>query len=131
MPKYEKLEEPNKGKIYDAIGSGGPGNYKDISTGQIGGIGWGGVGGKGYPLPHTGEMVTKSARDIVDRALAADEPVFVIRARDVCAMPALAAYLRQVQVGTSPPELVDSIEKIFKAFRSWQQENSRLVKFPD
>lgn len=84
-----------------------------------------------FIIPHTGESTSKSAHALVDRAIANNEPVFVMRAKDVHSVRALAAYLDSVRGGGSPPEFVTEIGKLFRAFQEWRKENSHQVKFPD
>lgn len=83
-------------------------------------------------MPNTGVRVSKSAEGIVQRAFENGEPVFVIRAKDIFALPTLSKYLGMVRTqGPTNPAYEADIENIFQAFRTWQEENIGQVRYPD
>lgn len=84
-----------------------------------------------YVIPYTHEHTSKSAHRMIDKAFANDEPVFVIRAKDIHSTRALAAYLQSLRGGGSPPETLEDVERIFRAFRTWQTDHSEQVRYPD
>lgn len=86
---------------------------------------------EGYVIPYTHENTSKSAHSVIDKAFANDEPVFVMRAKDVHSVRALSAYLASVQGGGSSPEFIEDIIRIHRAFRLWQTDHTDQVRFPD
>lgn len=85
-----------------------------------------------FTLPNTGVQVSKSAEGIVRAAFENGEPVFVLRAKDIFALPAIAGYLSRVrQYGPTNPQYEADIEHIFQAFRTWQEQNIGQVRYPD
>lgn len=65
-----------------------------------------------------------------------DEPVFVLRAKDVIAPYAVEAYAAHLRaVGEAEAHMFDTIadecDNIAAAMRVWQGTNRHLVKFPD
>lgn len=85
-----------------------------------------------FELPHTGEKVSKSAHEIVDKAFANGEPVFVIRAKDFFAVQVLGFYLECIErQGPNNPEFEEDIVKIQNAMRQWQRDNLGKVRYPD
>lgn len=88
--------------------------------------------GELFRLPYTGETVSKGAIEIVTNALAQDEPVFVIRAKDFFAVPTLGYYVEQVErQGPRNAEFLEDIVKIQNAMRAWQSDNWGKVRYPD
>jgi hypothetical protein len=70
--------------------------------------------------------VSTERKDIPD-----DEPVFVIRARDVTAVPAIRAYAQACAGAGAAPAHLDGVHAAARAAYAWQQENPGLVKLPD
>lgn len=59
------------------------------------------------------------------------EPVFVLRARDLAALPVLTAYLAEcVRLGASPDHLRGVMEMV-QVFAEFRKDNYRTMKVPD
>ncbi|HEY8357014.1 MAG TPA: hypothetical protein VIL30_06090 [Ramlibacter sp.] len=58
--------------------------------------------------------------------LPVDEPIFVLRAQDVCALPTLAAYRDLL-----PPEQRHSVDERLLAFSAFKDANAARMKLPD
>jgi hypothetical protein len=85
-----------------------------------------------FTLPNTGVVVSKSAEGIVHSAFENGEPVFVLRAKDIFALPTISKYLGQVRAyGPTNSDFEKDIENIFQAFRSWQESHIGQVRYPD
>jgi hypothetical protein len=85
-----------------------------------------------FQLPWTGEIVHKSAVDIMTKAFANDEPVFVLRAKDFFAVQVVVHYQQLIEtVGPNNLELQEDMAKLVKAFRDWQGSHMGQVRYPD
>lgn len=85
-----------------------------------------------YTLPNTQEEIGKDPREMLAWAMAADEPVFIIRAQDLLSTPLIEYYLQLFrQRAPSTPYLEHDIELTLDAFRKWQVQNHARVKFAD
>lgn len=76
----------------------------------------------------------KDPNNVLQKALAKNEPVFVIRAQDRLSIAALSAYLnaaRLIDESLLSDEQYDEIESIFNSFREWQNDSDNQIKFPD
>lgn len=60
-----------------------------------------------------------------------DEPVFLLRARDVTSGAVLRAYRDQCETYGAPQEHLASIAEVEATFAWWQDEHADLVKVPD
>lgn len=60
----------------------------------------------------------------------ADEPVFVLRARDATAEGAVRWY-RDRQPRSAPANFLDGIDKAVTAFHQYRTDNPQLMKNPD
>jgi len=60
----------------------------------------------------------------------ADEPCFVVRAKDVFALSVLT-YYRDLTWGTAPGTLTDNMNQHILAMREWRREHATEVKIPD
>lgn len=59
-----------------------------------------------------------------------DEPVFMIRAHDVCSLPALRNYLETVEGSRNPdPSIVLGVKKQIERFLEWRKQHG--TKPPD
>jgi hypothetical protein len=48
-----------------------------------------------------------------------DEPVFLLRAQDNCAVPTLESYKRSAKRSGCTPEFLDTIDRMIDRFRKW------------
>lgn len=64
-------------------------------------------------------------------SIPADEPVFMIRARDATAMYVLGTYLDNCTKIGSPLEHLHMVLDTVEEFRNWRAEHPELIKIPD
>jgi hypothetical protein len=89
----------------------------------------------GLPLAQEPKYTTGS-RDgrVINRAtgkpIPDDEPIFILRAKDVHATAALAAYLSAI-TATTEPEHVSAVQRRIDAFDAFAAAHPDLVKQPD
>lgn len=60
-----------------------------------------------------------------------DEPVFILRARDVTAVSTLTAYHKNAGDAGSPPEHLLAVEKRIEQFKKFSEEHPDRMKKPD
>ena len=61
--------------------------------------------------------------------IAEDEPVLLIRAKDICGPATAEAYADIAEAAGASPVLVENVRKGANAMREWQQYNT--AKIPD
>ena len=59
----------------------------------------------------------------------ADEPVFLVRAQDVCAIPTLLAWAHQARAVGASNEIIEKVEDHIRLMSEWKRSNQ--VKVPD
>lgn len=60
-----------------------------------------------------------------------DEPVFIIRAQDLCAVDAVLRYRGSAEDVGADEELIFKVEEAAKAISDWQVAHPDQVKIPD
>jgi hypothetical protein len=61
-----------------------------------------------------------------------DEPIFILRAKDLFSVMAIVEYLRVIEAyAPSDSEFQESIVNILERFKTWQKENIHRVRYPD
>lgn len=60
-----------------------------------------------------------------------DEPVFLLRGRDVVAVATVRHYAQTCERHGSPKAHVESVLEAADAMAAWQKENPDVVKLPD
>jgi hypothetical protein len=63
-------------------------------------------------------------------AIPDDEPIFILRARDVSAVGTLEQY-HNLNRGSSPPEHLEAVQKRVDQFRKFAEEHPDRMKVPD
>jgi hypothetical protein len=63
--------------------------------------------------------------------IAPDEPVFVIRGRDMSAPDAIDAYASAAALHGADDELVSVVHERAEAMREWQRQHPDSLKVPD
>lgn len=61
----------------------------------------------------------------------ADEPVFVLRARDVAALPTLRNYYGTIAAAGAQPDHLNRVQQAQTAFARWKVEHPDDMKVPD
>jgi len=73
----------------------------------------------------------KDPRNILEKALSRNEPVFVVRAQDKLSIVAINMYCLAAYFSDISTEQLTEIYKIREDFQKWQKENPDKVKMPD
>src|SRR4051812_16991394 len=70
---------------------------------------------------------------IVDLAglIPENEPVFLLRAKDVCSLAALHSYLTELVSKSATRDIIGNVNAALLMFSKFQKEHSELVKIPD
>ena len=72
----------------------------------------------------------KNPIQMIKQCVEKDEPYFVLRGQDRCALAAIEAYNNEVKEQVKNPYFVEEIEEIMKDFRAYREEVER-TKIPD
>ena len=72
----------------------------------------------------------KNPIQMIKQCVEKDEPYFVLRGQDRCALSANEAYYNEVKEQVKNPYFVEEIEEIMKDFRAYREEVER-TKIPD
>lgn len=72
----------------------------------------------------------KNPIQMIKQCVEKDEPYFVLRGQDRCALVAIEAYYNEVKEQVKNPYFVEEIEEIMKDFRAYREEVER-TKIPD
>jgi len=74
----------------------------------------------------------KNPNNILEKASAADEPVFVLRAQDILSIPVLDQYIHKYEKARHiDPIFHRDLVKIKEQFIIWQNNNRTRLKLPD
>lgn len=72
----------------------------------------------------------KNPIQMIKQCVERDEPYFVLRGQDVCALAAIERYYEEVSQQVKDPYFVEEIEEIMKDFRAYREEINK-TKIPD
>ena len=72
----------------------------------------------------------KNPIQMIKQCVEKEEPYFVLRGQDVCAMAAIETYYEEVRNKVKDPYFIEEIEEIMKDFRAYREEVSN-TKIPD
>ena len=72
----------------------------------------------------------KNPIQMIKQCVEKDEPYFVLRGQDRCALAAIGGYYNEVKEQVKNPYFVEEIEEIMKDFRAYREEVER-TKIPD
>lgn len=72
----------------------------------------------------------KNPIQMIKQCVEKEEPYFVLRGQDVCALAALETYYEEVRNKVKDPYFIEEIEEIMKDFRAYREEVSN-TKIPD
>lgn len=72
------------------------------------------------------------AKNILKKVEGTDEPIFVLRAKDMFSLFLLAQYWDMVEkIGPGNPDFEELVASTMQEFRQWQMRNPDRVKYPD
>lgn len=81
-----------------------------------------------------GVIIPMSVKDdrIIQQAHETDEPIFVLRAKDLLSTLAIGEYINFLEryVPGDSPILIEAVDRL-NEFREWQKTNPGKVKLPD
>ena len=72
----------------------------------------------------------KNPIQMIKQCVEKEEPYFVLRGQDVCALAAIESYYEEVRNKVKDPYFIEEIEEIMKDFRAYREEVSN-TKIPD
>lgn len=72
----------------------------------------------------------KNPIQMIKQCVEKEEPYFVLRGQDVCALAAIETYYEEVRSKVKDPYFIEEIEEIMKDFRAYREEVSN-TKIPD
>lgn len=72
----------------------------------------------------------KNPIQMIKQCVEKEEPYFVLRGQDVCALAAIETYYEEVRNKVKDPYFIEEIEEIMKDFRAYGEEVSN-TKIPD
>ena len=72
----------------------------------------------------------KNPIQMIKQCVEKEEPYFVLRGQDVCALAAIETYYEEVRNKVKDPYFIEEIEEIKKDFRAYREDVSN-TKIPD
>ena len=72
----------------------------------------------------------KNPIQMIKQCVEKEEPYFVLRGQDVCALAAIETYYEEVRNKVKDPYFIEEIEEIMKDFRAYREEVSN-TNIPD
>ena len=72
----------------------------------------------------------KNPIQMIKQCVEKEEPYFVLRGQDVCALAAIETYYEEVRNKVKDPYFIEEIEEIMTDFRAYREELS-TTKIPD
>ena len=72
----------------------------------------------------------KTPIQMIKQCVEKEEPYFVLRGQDLCALAAIETYYEEVRKHVSNPYFIEEIEEIMKDFRAYREEVEK-TKIPD
>ena len=72
----------------------------------------------------------KNPIQMIKQCVEKEEPYFVLRGQDVCALAAIETYYEEVRNKVKDPYFIEEIVEIMKDFRAYREEVSN-TKIPD
>ena len=64
---------------------------------------------------------------MIKQCVANEEPYFLLRGKDICALPAIEKYYETVKGVVKDPYFIEEIEEIMKDFRAFLNEQETHV----
>jgi hypothetical protein len=69
----------------------------------------------------------KNPIQMIKQCVAKDEPYFLLRGQDICALPAIRSYYEEVKKTVKNPYFIEEIEEIMKDFRAYHDEQETHI----
>jgi len=64
---------------------------------------------------------------MIKQCVEKEEPYFVLRGQDICALPAIEAYFEAIKTKVKDPYFIEEIEEIMKDFRAYREEQETHI----
>ncbi|MDR0431571.1 MAG: hypothetical protein LBH58_14015 [Tannerellaceae bacterium] len=64
---------------------------------------------------------------MIKQCIEKEEPYFVLRGQDICALPAIEAYYEAIKQQVKDPYFIEEIEEIMKDFRAYRKEQQTHI----
>jgi hypothetical protein len=64
---------------------------------------------------------------MIKQCVANEEPYFLLRGKDICALPAIEKYYEAVKGKVTDPYFIEEIEEIMKDFRAFLDEQETHI----
>jgi len=71
----------------------------------------------------------KNPIQMIKQCVANEEPYFLLRGKDICAIPAIEKYYEAVKAVVNDPYFIEEIEEIMKDFCAFRDE--QVTHVPD
>ena len=65
---------------------------------------------------------------MIKQCVANEEPYFLLRGKDICALPAIESYYESVKEVVKDPYFIEEIEEIMKDFRAFRDEQQTHIQ---
>lgn len=76
--------------------------------------------------------ISEKDQSIIDAVADTDEPIFVLRGKDILAASIIAQYHTQFQKhGPDNSAFLTQVSNRLKEFQDWQNANTNRVRYPD
>lgn len=69
----------------------------------------------------------KNPIQMIKQCIEKEEPYFVLRGQDICALPAIETYYEAIKDKVKDPYFVEEIEEIMKDFRAYREEQETHI----
>jgi hypothetical protein len=64
---------------------------------------------------------------MIKQCVEKEEPYFVLRGQDICALPAIKAYYEAIKQHVKDPYFIEEIEEIMKDFEAFRNEQQTHI----
>ncbi|MDR1557696.1 MAG: hypothetical protein LBS88_11830 [Tannerellaceae bacterium] len=64
---------------------------------------------------------------MIKQCIEKEEPFFLLRGQDICALPAIEAYYKSIKEQVKDPYFIEEIEEIMKDFRAYLEEQQTHI----
>ncbi|MDR2233093.1 MAG: hypothetical protein LBE56_08220 [Tannerella sp.] len=64
----------------------------------------------------------KNPIQMIKQCVEKEEPYFLLRGQDICALPAIKAYYEAIKDKVTDPYFIEEIEEIMKDFQAFRDE---------
>ncbi|MDR1115561.1 MAG: hypothetical protein LBL33_05340 [Tannerella sp.] len=64
---------------------------------------------------------------MIKQCIEKEEPYFVLRGQDICALPAIKAYYEAIKQQVKDPYFLEEIEEIMKDFEAYRDEQQTHI----